>query len=206
MGFGSEVIVGVTGAMGSGKSTACRFLHDRLGFHWIEGDAIVHELYSAGQPGYNKIQEYFGKQFVGKKEVNRGRLRQFVLKTQHKLWILNQIIHPLVFHIVNKKIVQLEKEARKKGEGRPKICIEAVYFEPQDLGKFIDVLLVIDVPEEVLLKRLHERKIPLPQLKKMLTFQRKILPQAGIRITNSGTIKTLCQTLNRLSDSKFMRK
>ena len=81
-------VLGVTGVIGSGKSTACRILSEQLGFYWIEADAIVHELYKVGEPGYKKIREYFGDPFVGKYGVNRGRLRRFALQNPQKLWIL----------------------------------------------------------------------------------------------------------------------
>lgn len=164
--------LGVTGVIGSGKSTFCVYLKKKYKFHWIEADKLVHEkLYKAGQSGYQKIKDYFGKQFVGKKQVLRGRLRRFILKTHQKLLILNQLIHPLVIHEVNKKIIQLKQQYKE--ENLLKICIEATYFASNDLGKFIDKLLVVDAPDEVIIKRLKKRKIPLAQLKTLLKFQRK---------------------------------
>lgn len=178
MGFRREII-GVTGVIGSGKSTACSILEKKFGFRWIDADKIVHELYRPGQPGYQKIKDYFGTQFVGKKGVHRGRLRRFILKTPQKLWILNKLIHSLVVHEVNKKIVQY-KNCR--------ICIEAVYFDPADLGKFIDRLVIIDAPDEKILKRLAKRKIPRKQLLALLKFQRKNLSRSGVLVKNQGTI------------------
>lgn len=208
MGIGSKVvamtkkktfILGVTGVIGSGKSTLCRFLLDKYGFHWISADKVVHELYEAGKPGYQKIKEYFGDQFVGKKGVNRGRLRQFVLKSPQKMWILNKLIHPLVVHEVNKKIVQLKGAADTKEPIR--ICIEAVYFEPQDLGKFIDQLIIVDAPDEVILKRLKARKITLSQLKQILILQLKNLPKCRERIVNDSSFKMF-----RVNAFQFLRQ
>lgn len=178
-------IIGVTGVIGSGKSTVCRILEKEFGFCWIDADKIVHELYQPGQPGYQKIKDYFGSQFVGAKGVHRGRLRRFVLKTPQKLWILNKLIHPLVVHEVNKKM-------REKP-----ICIEAVYFEPKDLGKFIDRLIIVDASDEIILKRLARRKIPHKQLMALLKFQRKNLPkQEAVIIKNAGTIRQLAVVLH----------
>lgn len=196
----NSFVVGVTGVIGSGKSTVCRFLQDCFGFHWIHTDAIVHKLYEFGQPGYKKIREYFGKNFVGPKGVLRGRLRQFVLKTPQKLWILNQLIHPLIVHEVNKKIIQLKKTHRGKSL---KICIEAIYFEPKDLGKFIDHLFIVHCPDEaILLRRLRHRKIPEKQLRTLIKFQQKILPKFGTRIRNTGQKHDL---FKQMADFSFLR-
>lgn len=190
MGYGDKVqVIGVTGVMGSGKSLLCRFLRDEYGFHWIETDKIVHELYQVGHLGYQKIKEYFGSQFVGPKEVYRGRLRQFIMKSSQKLWILNQLIHQLIVHEVNKKITHIKRT--EKGKIQHSICIEAVYFEPRDLGKFIVQLVKVDAPDEVILKRLKERKIPITQIKKMLLFQRKNLPKVVHLMKNEGTKEEL---------------
>jgi dephospho-CoA kinase len=188
MGLGNTFIVGVTGVIGSGKSMLCNFLAEQYGFHWIHADAITHELYKPEQPGYRKIKEYFGDQFVGKRGVHRGRLRRFILKSPQKLWILNQLIHPLIVHEVNKKIVQLLRKGKAVSNEPVKICIEAIYFEPKDLGKFIDELIAVHCPDEkILLKRLNSRKVPKNQLQTLIAFQRKNLPKFGIRIENTGS-------------------
>jgi len=179
--------------MGSGKSTFCRILQEHFEFHWIDADKIVHDLYKPGQPGYQKIKDYFGSQFVGKKGVHRGRLRRFILKTPQKFWILNKIIHPLLAHEVNKKIVQLNKSANVSS-----ICIEAFYFEPHDLGKFVDQIFVVHASDEHILKRLKSRKIPKSQLLAMLKFQRKNLPKFFTRIENNGSEKALLKKISTL--------
>lgn len=190
----SSFILGVTGVIGSGKSTLCKFLQEQCGFHWISTDAVVHDLYKISQPGYKKIQEYFGKQFVGEKEVHRGRLRRLVLHKPEKLWILNKLVHPLVLHEVNKKIVQLRRLEKEKKREKPekallKICLEAVYFEPTDLGKYIDALIVVEAKTELIMKRLEARKIQQKDLLTLIKFQRRHLPQKGIALRNDGSLE-----------------
>lgn len=213
-------IIGVTGVIGSGKSTVCRYLQEHCGFHWINADEITHDLYKIGQPGYKKIREYFGQQFVGLREVHRGRLRRLVLKSQQKLWILNKLMHPLIAHEVNKKIVQERQKARsailspfikqtgtvQKKDAPLLVCIEAVYFEPGDLGKFIDQLFFVEAPDEVVMKRLlsdkKRKKIPELDLRKLLLFHRKMKSQnmakIGTIIKNDGAVDLLVRRLSRL--------
>lgn len=229
MGSRGKVVIGVTGVIGSGKSTLCEFLCEKHGFYWINADAVVHELYRFGQPGYKKIKEYFGDQFVGPKGVHRGRLRRFILKTHQKLWILNQLIHPLVVHEVNKKIAAYSGGNRRFPPrarhsfaslsrdsplfpcfarlGNPRdpslahpalICIEAVYFEPKDLGKFIDKLIIVNATDDIIMRRLAKRKIPKKQLETLLKFQRKNLPKFGVRIENDSTLQNFSKKISTL--------
>lgn len=197
MGSRGKIVIGVTGAIGSGKSTLCKFLCEKHGFYWINADAMVYELYKPDQAGYKKIKDYFGNQFVGPRGVHRGRLRRFILKTPQKLWILNQLIHPLVVHEVNKKIVQLMRSA-KIWEREIRVCIEAVYFEAKDLGKFIDKLIIVNAVDEVIMRRLAKRKIPSKQLTTLIKFQRKNLPKFGVRIENNSTLQSFSKKIPML--------
>ncbi len=180
------LVLGVTGVIGSGKSTLCRFLQEQHGFHWIHADGIAHELYDAGRPGYQKIKEFFGTQFVNQEHVLRGRLRRLVAKSPQKMWILSKLMHSLIAHEVNKKIVQINRE--EKGKTRHPICVEAIFFETSDMDTFIDHLIKVDAPESILVKRLKNRKVPLEDLKQLLKFQRRYMPEKGTVVANIGTL------------------
>lgn len=166
-------ILGVTGVTGSGKSEFCRFLRRQFGFYWISADKIVHNLYLAGKEGYKRIEKHFGEKFVGNACINRGKLREFILKNPAKLKFLNKLIHPLVALDVNKKVVQIKRASKSKN--RIFICIEAFYFEKENLGKFVDQIVVLDAPDEVILKRLKNRKLPKAEFQKILKLQRIML-------------------------------
>lgn len=189
-------ILGVTGFIGSGKSTLCRFLHEKYGFNWINADSLVHELYGFGMPGYKKIKKYFGDNFVGKTGVKREILRDFVSKNPKKILLLNKLIHPLVFKDVNKKVVQLKR--LHKGKKQLLVCIEATYFDEKNLGKFIDQFVFVDAPDKKILKRLKGRKIPKNHLQALLNFQRKTFKEKGTYIKNDGTLKDFYKDVVKL--------
>ena len=77
-------VLGVTGVIGSGKSVFCKFLQKFFGFHYIDADSIVRNLYLAGNDGYKRITAYFGGDFVNRTDVNRDRLRKFILMYPEK--------------------------------------------------------------------------------------------------------------------------
>lgn len=184
----SVFILGVTGVIGSGKSTFCRMLVKKFGFKWINCDKLVHELYKSGAKGYQKVKKYFGSEFVGKRSVLRNKLRQEALAYPKKLLALNKLIHPLVAKGVNKEIVQIKRGNKTK---KPiLICIEAVYFDSKNLGKFVDRVVRIDAPNELIKKRIKKR-ISHEQLKRLIVFQSKKIGNTEFVINNSDNINRL---------------
>lgn len=166
-------VLGVAGVIGSGKSTFCRFLQSKFGFHYINADRIVHKRYEAGGKGYEAVKKNFGACFVSPSCVSRAKLRNFLLRNPSKIRILNKLIHPLVRETVSKKLVQIKR--CNKGGKRILTCIEASYFEPKILGEFVDQVIILDAPDNVILERLKEKRMPAGQLKALLKFQRRVL-------------------------------
>lgn len=203
MGSGTKIIkpfiLGVTGVIASGKSVFCRFIEEKYGFNWINADSLVHELYMANNAGYRAIKEHFGEEFVGEKEVNRILLREFVLKNPEKLRILNEIIHPLVDEVVNKKVVHID--GLHKGKNKVLIVIEAVYFEPNMLGKFIDRKILIDASDDIILNRLRDRHIAEEQAEALIKVQRGVLPKNGEILTNNGTVDEFLEKAGKWAES-----
>lgn len=189
------LIIGVTGVIGSGKSTLCKFLQSK-GFYWINADKIVHELYRKGEDGYKKIKKHFGKEFVDEKGVIRDKLREFALRKPDNILVLNRLIHPLVLRKVNKKVVQLKRPGKPEGLAKGKktrllICIEAVYFDADYLGKIIDQVIAVDASNKVIFHRLKKRNIPKQELKTLIKFQRENIKSKGLVIKNNRTEKDL---------------
>jgi dephospho-CoA kinase len=128
-------VIGVTGFIGSGKTTVCKEL-EKLGVFYIDSDLIVHDLYEAGKEGARKIELFFGEDYLKKDgSVNRRKLKKVVFGDIRKLKILNNLIHPLV-------CAEIERVLKKSDA---EICvIEAVYFEKKNLGRFIDKLVWVE--------------------------------------------------------------
>lgn len=193
-------IFGVTGGFGVGKSTFCRFLQD-FGGIWIDADALTHDLYKPGKPGYEKIRGYFGEEYVSpKKGVLRTKLRRVVLKNPQKLWILNKLIHPLITSGVNKKVVQYMRSEAKHASIKQPIFIEAFYFEKNDLGKFVDEIILIERDPKLVLKtRKKEEKWNDEDIRRFMKLQ-PIYPRPARVIINSGTMKNLKAEAKKVYD------
>ncbi len=87
--------VGLTGGLGSGKSTVATILSE-LGAHVIEADALGRQMMEPGQPVYDQIVRTFGPEVVGPDgHLNRPRLAELAFKGG-RLDQLNSIVHPAV--------------------------------------------------------------------------------------------------------------
>ncbi len=89
-------VVGLTGGIGTGKSTVAR-LFAALGAVVIDADAIVHELQAAGAPMLGEIAAAFGPELLrADGSLDRERLAQLVFADADARRRLNAIVHPPV--------------------------------------------------------------------------------------------------------------
>ncbi|MGH2469392.1 MAG: dephospho-CoA kinase, partial [Chloroflexota bacterium] len=89
-------IIGVTGNIGSGKSTVDALLAER-GATIVDADALVHQLQRPGQPVYEAIARRFGQGVVGGNgELNRQALGALVFADEAALRDLEHLVHPAV--------------------------------------------------------------------------------------------------------------
>jgi dephospho-CoA kinase len=92
----ARVKVGLTGGLGSGKSTAAELLAAR-GAVVVDADAVAREVVQAGTPGFDAVVTRFGQDVVGSDgELDRAALARLVFTDPEALADLNAIVHPLV--------------------------------------------------------------------------------------------------------------
>jgi dephospho-CoA kinase len=104
------ILVGLTGGIGSGKSTVAAMLADR-GAHVIDADRVAHEVYAPGTVGFDRIVERFGDDVVGDDgAIDRVRLGALVFRDKDALADLNAIVHPLVRGEVAGRIASIVQE------------------------------------------------------------------------------------------------
>ena len=124
-------VVGLTGGIGSGKSTTSRIAYD-LGARLINADKLSRKIVRKGSRALNEIVEYFGEEIINEKGIlNRKKLAEIVFKNREKLNILNEITHKYVADEIK---IKLEKI---KDEENPEVVILEVPI-PVENG-FLDV-------------------------------------------------------------------
>lgn len=102
-------IIGVTGGIGSGKSTVSRILKD-LGAAVIDADAVARSVTKAGGEALKELAGCFGNEIINADgELDRTKLASVAFADDVKLHALNSITHKYISEKINKTVVSLKK-------------------------------------------------------------------------------------------------
>ena len=177
-------LIGLTGGVGSGKSTVAAILHD-LGADIVDADEASHAVYAPGTPGFDAVVTEFGAEYVRDGQIDRTRLGRLVFDDADARRRLNAIVHPLV----RDWMAERTREAAERG-ARVVIQDVPLLYENGLEDLFSSVVLVY-VPEEVQLERLVQgRAIEEDRARAMIAAQMPIdakRRRAHHVIDNSGT-------------------
>lgn len=147
-------IIGVTGNIGSGKSTICEILKS-FGGYLISADKISHEIIMSLSPVYTELIKNFGVDILQDNsfEIDRKKLAEKVFNDSTQLQKLNEITHP---HII-KAIINEIKAFYFEQENYKYIVIEAPLLIETQLNKICDETWLIFADDDVKIKRLMQR-------------------------------------------------
>jgi len=177
-------LIGLTGGVGSGKSTVAGILRD-LGADIVDADEASHAVYAPGTAGFDAVVREFGPEYVRGGQVDRERLGRLVFEDGDARRRLNAIVHPLV----RDWMAERTREAAERGA---EVVIQDVplLYENRLENLFSSVVLVY-VPEDVQLERLVEgRGLDQERARAMIAAQMPIdekRRRAHHVIDNSGT-------------------
>ena len=119
------VVIGVTGNIGSGKSTVCQILA-KLGAATIDADKMAQETYKPCGEAWQELIDTFGKEIIGPdQEIDRKKLGQIVFSNPTALTRLNQIVHPKAYGMAKEKIEIYRQQGVKATALEAALLIEA---------------------------------------------------------------------------------
>ncbi|MBA7569953.1 Dephospho-CoA kinase [subsurface metagenome] len=144
-------VIGLTGGIGSGKSTVSQFLAE-LGAVILDADEIGHEAFKPDTEIWRQVVAAFGRQILTPDgNIDRKKLGNIVFSNPESLSRLNQIMHPRMYALVK---AQLEGY-RRQGVGV--VVLEAPLLLEAGWTSLVDEVWVTTAPEATVLKRLRER-------------------------------------------------
>lgn len=140
----SKLIIGLTGGIGSGKTTITNYFL-ALGVEIIDADIIAREVVSVNSPALKAIAKHFGDDYIqADGHLNRALLRSRIFSNKaDKLW-LNKLLHPLI----RVNIVTQTKEAKS-----PYCILVAPLLIENNLLELVDRVLIVDVSETTQITR-----------------------------------------------------
>ncbi|MEY4766842.1 MAG: hypothetical protein RI907_3515 [Pseudomonadota bacterium] len=147
----SALKIGLTGGIGSGKSTVSDMLVE-LGAHLVDTDAISRGLTAAGGAAIPAIAQAFGAGFIDASgAMDRARMRELAFHNPQALHQLEAILHPLIGQ-------QASARAAQAQAGQPIVFDVPLLAESGDRWKqLVDRILVIDCEAETQINRVMAR-------------------------------------------------
>ncbi len=144
--------IGLTGGIGSGKSTVAAMLRDK-GAHLIDADKVGHEAYEPGTKVWQEVVAAFGRDIVGEDGgIDRKKLGPIVFGNPEALQRLNSIVHPRMREMIGAKLDGL----RRAGQVRVAVVEAAILIEA-DWVPLVDEVWVTTAPEDVAVQRVSAR-------------------------------------------------
>ena len=189
------IIVGLTGSVGTGKSTVTNFFRE-LGAYIIDWDELAREVIRPHLKAWKEIVEYFGKNFLNEDlTINRQKLAEMVFSDKEKVAKLNQIVHPEVF----KEDERITNEIKNLDPDALIIKDIPLLFEVAH-PIFVDKIVVVSASEQTQLRRLEEkgmsREDAQSRIKSQLPLEEKT-ESADFVINNDGPLE---ETKNQVEE------
>ena len=178
------IIVGLTGSVGTGKSTVANFFRE-LGAYVIDWDELAREAVRPHYRAWKAIVEYFGKDVLNKDlTINRQKLAKIVFAQKGSVTKLNQIVHPEVF----KEDERITKEIKGRDPDALVIKDIPLLFELNHPIS-VDKIIVVSASEQTQLRRLKEkgmsREDARNRMKSQYSLEKKI-GSADFVVNNDG--------------------
>ena len=143
-------VVGLTGGIGSGKSTVAR-LFGKLGVHWVDADDVAREVVEPGTPALKRIAKHFGEHILTSEgALDRAQLRGIVFQQPEERAWLESLLHPIIRE-------ELIRQLSPQNYEPPYVLLVSPLLLETDQHELVDRIIVIDVPKDVQLERTMAR-------------------------------------------------
>ena len=191
-------LLGLTGGVGMGKSTAARLLTDNLALPVVDTDVLARELVEPGQPALAEIQQRWGSEVIGTDgRLLRNALAEKVFADPEARMQLEAILHPRI------RQVWLARAQAWRSEGRPiGIVVIPLLFET-GAEKDLDRTICVACSFQTQLARLRPRGWTDPQCSQRIAAQwpvEKKMELANFVVWSEGALDVHLEQLKRILD------
>jgi dephospho-CoA kinase len=196
------VAIGLTGGIGSGKSTVAQMLVVR-GAGFVNADLVGHRSYEPGTPTHERLIEAFGPEIVGADgEIDRQKLGRRVFSDPEDRRRLNDIVWPAMAEIMARDLDNL------RARGARVAVLEAAILLEAGWQWLVDEVWVVVASPETAIARLQaagmEREQAEARIRSQLSNEERTY-QADVVIENDGTQEELESKVQALWDQLQVR-
>jgi dephospho-CoA kinase len=195
------MFIGITGQIGSGKTTAAKILAS-FGAVVIDADQIGRRVVDRSAPLRKRLASLFGGEILTPSgKLSRKKLARLAFADKAAKQRLDRLVHPFLFK-------EMRRQMRELSKRHDVVVIDAALLLDWELDRRMDVVLVIHASEETRLKRLSARGI---SKEDALARQKAQMPFSEYRnrgdriILNNGTIEQLRSRLHRIWEECIVR-
>lgn len=189
-------VIGLTGGIGSGKTTVSQTLTE-LGAVIIDADKVGHEAYQPGTDIWQELVKTFGKQVLAADNtIDRKQLGAIVFGNPEELKRLNSIVHPRMFEMIKKRIEDLRQKGAKL------VVLDAAILFEANWAPLVEEVWVVVADEANVVKRAIARTgLPEEQIRSRIRSQmsnEERIKRANVVIHNNGNMEDLRQKVKEL--------
>ena len=194
------LVIGLTGSIGTGKSEVARLLTS-YGAYLINADEVGHDAYTPNSEIWSEVVATFGDgRLQPNREIDRKKLGGIVFSDPDKLTQLNQIMHPRLARMVEKRINKL------RAEGVSVVVVEAALLFEAGWDSLVDEVWVTDSPTDMVVQRIQARNgLSEEEVRKRINSQmsrEERNSRADLVLDNSGNVQLLEETVAGLWDAR----
>lgn len=143
-------VIGLTGGIGSGKSTVAR-MFGALGVHWVDADDVARQVVEPGTQALRAIADHFGESILqGNGELDRAALRQKVFENPEQRRWLEGLLHPIIRQ-------ELIRQLSPEDYNLPYVMLVSPLLLETNQHELVERIVVVDVPEETQINRTMTR-------------------------------------------------
>ena len=193
-------MVGITGGIGSGKSAVTDHL-ETLGITVVDADKVARVVVEPGTSGLAAITEHFGTDvLLANGGLDRAALRKIVFDNHNERKVLEEITHPRI----RDEIIRQLSEASS-----PYVVLSSPLLLESGQNTLADYVVVVDVPEEVQLKRTMARddnsEALVQQIMAAQLDRQTRLSRADASIMNDTSLKELYERVEALHEDLLLK-
>jgi dephospho-CoA kinase len=195
------IIAGVTGTIGTGKSTVARMFAD-LGAFVIDADQLAHDVVEPGKVAWQGIVDYFGRDILNADQtLNRQKLAAIVFSNPEKLKKLDSIMHPEILK-EDQRLVEERKAVDPNGLIIKDIPL-LLEVGPEVAHLLVEKIIVVYASEETQIKRLINRGLSEEDVRSRIKSQvpvREKMKFADFTVNNDSTMEVTRQQVKVIYD------